>query len=42
VSARDSADYSLGRLSDMLIKPLHLAEHPGLVVVPVGELQRIP
>jgi CHAT domain-containing protein len=40
--ARRSADFSLGRLAEMLIAPLQLPEHGGLVVVPVGELQRIP
>jgi len=42
LTARHSADFSLSRLADMLIKPLGLAEHRGLVVVPVGELQRVP
>jgi len=41
-AARKSADAALTRLSDMLMKPLGLPAHPGLVVVPVGELQRVP
>jgi tetratricopeptide (TPR) repeat protein len=41
-SARHSADFSLGRLAEMLIEPLQLPEHRGLVIVPVGDLQRIP
>ena len=41
-AARRSADLSVGRLSEALIKPLELPEHRGLVVVPVGELQRVP
>ena len=41
-AARNSADFSVGRLAEMLIKPLELPEHRGLVVVPVGELQRVP
>jgi tetratricopeptide (TPR) repeat protein len=40
--ARRTAELSLRRLATMLIDPLQLGEHPGLVVVPVGELQRIP
>jgi tetratricopeptide (TPR) repeat protein len=40
--ARQSADFSLGRLAEMLIEPLQLPEHRGVVVVPVGELQRVP
>jgi tetratricopeptide (TPR) repeat protein len=42
LAARQSADTALARLAEMLIKPLDLPTHPGLVVVPVGELQRIP
>ncbi|MGH4021720.1 MAG: CHAT domain-containing protein, partial [Pseudonocardiaceae bacterium] len=41
-AARQGAGFSLGRLAEMLIEPLQLAEHRGLVVVPVGELQRVP
>jgi CHAT domain-containing protein len=41
-AARRSADFALTRLGEMLIKPLELPEHRGLVVVPVGEMQRIP
>jgi tetratricopeptide (TPR) repeat protein len=40
--ARQSADFSLGRLAQLLIEPLQLPEHGALVVVPVGELQRVP
>jgi tetratricopeptide (TPR) repeat protein len=40
--ARQSAEFSLGRLAELLVAPLHLPEHRGLVVVPVGLLQRIP
>lgn len=32
----------LARLAGMLIGSLRLPEHPGLVVVPVGDLQRVP
>jgi tetratricopeptide (TPR) repeat protein len=41
-AARDSADFSLGRLGGLLIEPLRLPPGRGLVVVPVGELQRVP
>jgi len=41
-AARDSADFSLGRLGELLIEPLCLPPGRGLVVVPVGELQRVP
>ena len=41
-AARHCADASLSRLAEMLIKPLELPEHRGLVVVPVRELQRVP
>jgi tetratricopeptide (TPR) repeat protein len=41
-SARQSADFSLGRLAELLIAPLRLPDHRGLVVVPAGELQRVP
>jgi tetratricopeptide (TPR) repeat protein len=41
-AARDSADFSLGRLGELLIEPLRLPPGRELVVVPVGELQRVP
>ncbi len=41
-AARRAAQVSLARLSDLLIGSLRLADHAGLVVVPVGELQRVP
>jgi tetratricopeptide (TPR) repeat protein len=41
-AARESAEFSLGRLAELLLTPLRLPEHRGLVVVPVGRLQRIP
>ncbi|MGH3915983.1 MAG: CHAT domain-containing protein, partial [Pseudonocardiaceae bacterium] len=41
-SARASAEVSLAKLVAALITPLRLPEHRGLVVVPVGELQRVP
>lgn len=41
-AARRSAEFSLGRLAELLLTPLRLPEHRGLVVVPVGQLQRIP
>jgi tetratricopeptide (TPR) repeat protein len=41
-AARQSAEFSLGRLAELLLTPLRLPEHRGLVVVPVGRLQRIP
>jgi tetratricopeptide (TPR) repeat protein len=41
-AARQSAEFSLGRLAELLLAPLRLPEHRGLVVVPVGRLQRIP
>jgi CHAT domain-containing protein len=41
-AARRSADVALARLTDMLVTPLGLAADAGLVIVPVGELQRIP
>lgn len=40
--ARHSADLSLTTLASALISPLTLPGHPGLVVVPVRELQRVP
>ncbi|MGQ0774994.1 MAG: CHAT domain-containing protein [Pseudonocardiales bacterium] len=41
-SARASAEVSIGMLAAALITPLGLPEHRELVVVPVGELQRVP
>jgi tetratricopeptide (TPR) repeat protein len=41
-AARESAEFSLGRLAELLLTPLRLPKHRGLVVVPVGQLQRIP
>ncbi|MGH3929668.1 MAG: CHAT domain-containing protein, partial [Pseudonocardiaceae bacterium] len=41
-SARASAEVSIGMLAAALITPLGLPEHRGLVIVPVGELQRVP
>jgi tetratricopeptide (TPR) repeat protein len=41
-AARQSAEFSLGRLAELLLTPLRLPAHRGLVVVPVGQLQRIP
>lgn len=40
--ARASAEFSISRLASALITPLGLPAHRGLVVVPVGELQRVP
>ncbi|MFN2494391.1 MAG: CHAT domain-containing protein [Pseudonocardiaceae bacterium] len=40
--ARHSAEHSLATLAGNLITPLGLPDHRGLVVVPVGELQRAP
>ena len=42
MAARQSADAALARLTGMLLEPLALPQHSGLVVVPVGPLQRIP
>jgi len=41
-TARDNAAAALRRLAGMLVDPLQLPDHDGLVVVPVGDLQRIP
>jgi tetratricopeptide (TPR) repeat protein len=41
-SARDSAELSLARLHDLLVRPLGLKRDDRLVIVPVGLLQRIP
>ena len=41
-AALASARTGLRKLTALLLDPLGLAEHPGLVVVPVGELQRVP
>lgn len=41
-AARLSAETSLARLTEVLVAPLALGEHRGVVVVPVGELQRVP
>jgi hypothetical protein len=42
LGARRSAEHSLAMLTGSLLTPLALPEHRGLVVVPVGELQRAP
>ena len=41
-AALPAARAGLARLAALLLDPLRLPEHPGLVVVPVGELQRVP
>jgi tetratricopeptide (TPR) repeat protein len=41
-AALASARTGLRKLAALLLDPLALPEHPGLVVVPVGELQRAP
>jgi tetratricopeptide (TPR) repeat protein len=41
-SARSSAELSLTRLHDLLVRPLMLDRDAPLVIVPVGVLQRIP
>ncbi|MGH3906485.1 MAG: CHAT domain-containing protein [Pseudonocardiaceae bacterium] len=41
-AARRSAEHSLTTLAGVLVAALELSEHRGLVVVPVGELQRVP
>lgn len=41
-AARQTADAGLRRLAQLLIEPLALPDHAGLVVVPVGDLQRVP
>lgn len=40
--ARASADAALRRLAEMLLDPLELPGHAGLVVVPAADLQRVP
>lgn len=41
-AARASARSALAKLAGLLLAPLALPAHSGLVVVPVGELQRVP
>jgi hypothetical protein len=41
-AAQRAARVSLDRLAGLLLGSLRLPEHAGLVVVPVGELQRVP
>ncbi|HEX2301752.1 MAG TPA: CHAT domain-containing protein, partial [Pseudonocardiaceae bacterium] len=41
-AARRSAEHALTELAEALIAPLGLPEREGLVVVPAGELQRVP
>lgn len=41
-AARASAEAALRRLADLLLRPLGLAPDAGLVVVPLGGLQRVP
>lgn len=41
-SLRRSAEVALRRLSGLLVRPLGLPDDAGLVIVPVGHLQRIP
>ncbi|MFN2496243.1 MAG: hypothetical protein ABR608_10105 [Pseudonocardiaceae bacterium] len=41
-AARRSAEHALTVLARALLAPLGLPEHEGLVVVPAGELQRVP
>ncbi|CAA9231531.1 MAG: hypothetical protein AVDCRST_MAG41-926 [uncultured Corynebacteriales bacterium] len=40
--AMAAARAALGRLAALVLEPLALPPHSGLVVVPVGELQRVP
>ena len=41
-AARASATASIDAVADLLVAPLRLATTTGVVVVPVGELQRVP